>query len=50
MADLMVVGSYNASMSVSSAKLPAPGKTVVGSRFDRGPAGKARTRLSAHGG
>jgi ribokinase len=40
MADLMVVGSYNASMSVYSAKLPAPGETVIGSRFERGPGGK----------
>jgi ribokinase len=40
MADLIVVGSYNASMSVYSAKLPAPGETVVGTRFDRGPGGK----------
>jgi ribokinase len=39
-ADLMVVGSYNASMSVYSAKLPAPGETVIGSHFDRGPGGK----------
>jgi ribokinase len=40
MADLMVVGSYNASMSVYSATLPVPGETVVGSRFERGPGGK----------
>ena len=40
MADLIVVGSYNASMSVYSAKLPTPGETVVGTRFDRGPGGK----------
>ena len=40
MADLVVVGSYNASMTVYSARLPAPGETVVGSHFDRGPGGK----------
>ncbi len=40
MADLMVVGSYNASMTVYSAKLPVPGETVIGTRFDRGPGGK----------
>jgi len=39
-ADLVVVGSYNASMTVYSARLPAPGETVVGSHFDRGPGGK----------
>ena len=40
MSDLIVVGSYNASMTVYSAKLPAPGETVIGTRFDRGPGGK----------
>jgi ribokinase len=40
MADLIVVGSYNASMSVYSATLPSPGETVVGTRFERGPGGK----------
>jgi len=39
-ADLVVVGSYNASMTVYSARLPTPGETVVGSHFDRGPGGK----------
>src|ERR1700684_860420 len=40
MADLMVVGSYNAAMSIYSTNLPAPGETVVGDRFERGPGGK----------
>ncbi len=40
MADLVVVGSYNAAMSVYSARLPAPGETVVGERFGQGPGGK----------
>jgi ribokinase len=40
MADLVVVGSYNAAMTVYSATLPAAGETVVGSRFERGPGGK----------
>jgi ribokinase len=40
MADLAVVGSYNAAMSVYSPRLPAPGETVVGDRFERGPGGK----------
>jgi ribokinase len=40
MADLVVVGSYNAAMSVYSSRLPAPGETVVGERFGRGPGGK----------
>jgi ribokinase len=40
MADLVVVGSYNAGLTVYSAKLPAAGETVVGSRFEQGPGGK----------
>jgi ribokinase len=40
MADLVVVGSYNAGLSVQSARLPAPGETVVGGRFENGPGGK----------
>ncbi len=40
MANLVVVGSYNASMSVYSARLPAPGETVIGGRFETGPGGK----------
>ena len=40
MADLAVVGSYNAGLSVRSARLPAPGETVVGGRFENGPGGK----------
>jgi ribokinase len=40
MADLMVVGSYNAGLSVYSAQLPTPGETVVGDRFEQGPGGK----------
>jgi ribokinase len=40
MAELVVVGSYNAGLSVHSARLPAPGETVVGGRFENGPGGK----------
>src|SRR6202042_761153 len=40
MADLVVVGSYNAAMTVYSTKWPAPGETVFGDRFERGPGGK----------
>jgi ribokinase len=40
MADLVVVGSYNAALTVYSATLPAPGETVVGRRFEQGPGGK----------
>ena len=40
MAELVVVGSYNAGLSVHSARLPAPGETVAGGRFEHGPGGK----------
>jgi|HubBroStandDraft_2_1064218.scaffolds.fasta_scaffold56318_2 ribokinase len=40
MADLVVAGSYNAALTVYSATLPAPGETVVGTRFEQGPGGK----------
>jgi ribokinase len=40
MADLAVVGSYNAGLTVYSATLPAAGETVIGHRFERGPGGK----------
>src|SRR6202050_4397350 len=40
MAGLVVVGSYNAAMSIYSTNLPAPGETVVGGRFEQGPGGK----------
>ena len=40
MAELVVAGSYNAALTVYSATLPAPGETVVGSRFEQGPGGK----------
>jgi ribokinase len=40
MADLVVVGSYNAGLTVYSTQLPAPGETVVGDRFEQGPGGK----------
>jgi ribokinase len=40
MTDLVVVGSYNAGLSVASAALPAPGETVLGGRFEQGPGGK----------
>jgi ribokinase len=40
MAELAVVGSYNTGLTVYSATLPAPGETVVGTRFEHGPGGK----------
>lgn len=40
MAELMVVGSCNVDLTVRGARLPAPGETVVGGRFERGPGGK----------
>ena len=40
MADLVVVGSYNAALTVQSDRLPVPGETVVGGRLEQGPGGK----------
>jgi ribokinase len=40
MADLVVVGSYNAGLTVYSDQLPQPGETVVGHQFCQGPGGK----------
>lgn len=40
MADVVVVGSYNAGLTIYGRRLPEPGETVVGDRFERGPGGK----------
>ncbi len=40
MASVLVAGSYNAALTVYSDRLPAPGETVLGHRFEAGPGGK----------
>lgn len=40
MTDVLVVGSYNAGLTVYGARLPSPGETVVCDGFDAGPGGK----------
>ena len=40
MADVVVVGSYNCDLMAYSERLPAPGETVIGDRFESGPGGK----------
>lgn len=40
MAELIVVGSYNAGLTIYSDRLPVPGETVLGHGFDSGPGGK----------
>jgi ribokinase len=40
MASVLVAGSYNAGLTVYSDRLPAPGETVLGHRFEAGPGGK----------
>ena len=40
MADVVVVGSYNAALTIYSDRLPLRGETVVGTGFDHGPGGK----------
>jgi ribokinase len=39
-ASVLVAGSYNAGLTVYSDRLPAPGETVLGHRFEAGPGGK----------
>ena len=41
---VIVVGSYNASLSVFSNELPTRGQTVLGSRLDIGPGGKGNNQ------
>jgi len=38
--DILVVGSYNAGLTVYGPRLPSPGETVVCDGFDAGPGGK----------
>jgi ribokinase len=40
MTDVLVVGSYNAGLSVYGPRLPGPGETVVADSFEAGPGGK----------
>lgn len=49
MGRIVVVGSYNASLSVFSEALPSRGQTVLGSRLDIGPGGKGNNQaIGAH--
>jgi ribokinase len=49
MGRVVVVGSYNASLSVFSDALPSRGQTVLGSRLDIGPGGKGNNQaIGAH--
>lgn len=47
MGRLVVVGSYNAAMTVYSPELPQRGETVLGNDVDIGPGARVQTRLSA---
>ena len=40
MTDVLVVGSYNAGLTVYGPRLPGPGETVVADAFQAGPGGK----------
>jgi ribokinase len=40
MTSVLVAGSYNAGLTIYSDRLPAPGETVLGHRFEAGPGGK----------
>lgn len=47
MADVLVVGSYNAGLTVYASRLPRPGETVGDARFDWGPGGKGANQAIA---
>jgi ribokinase len=40
LADVVVVGSYNAALTIYGERLPARGETIVGEQFESGPGGK----------
>src|SRR5664280_2337610 len=44
---LLVVGSYNASLTVFSDELPRRGQTVLGDQLDIGPGGKGNNQAIA---
>lgn len=47
MGHLLVVGSYNATLTVFSRELPLRGQTVLGNRLDIGPGGKGNNQAIA---
>jgi ribokinase len=47
MGKLLVVGSYNATLTVFSRELPLRGQTVLGDRLDVGPGGKGNNQAIA---
>ncbi len=47
MADVVVVGAYNAGFSIYLSRLPLPGETVGDGRFDWGPGGKGTNQAIA---
>ncbi|OPZ08427.1 MAG: Ribokinase [candidate division BRC1 bacterium ADurb.BinA292] len=40
MQKILVIGSYNVGLTVLGSRIPRPGETVLGDRFDMGPGGK----------
>src|ERR1700744_3146252 len=47
MPQIIVIGSSNTDMVVKSAKLPAPGETILGGRFLMNPGGKGANQAVA---
>lgn len=47
MADVLVVGSYNAGFAIYTSRLPLPGETVGDGRFNWGPGGKGANQAVA---
>jgi ribokinase len=44
---VVVIGSYNIGLTVSGARIPRPGETVMGHCFDMGPGGKGSNQAIA---
>lgn len=47
MASIVVMGSFNMDLVVQAERLPAPGETVLGNSFTRGPGGKGSNQALA---
>jgi len=44
---VVVVGSYNADMTIKTSRIPKPGETIIGGRFSMGPGGKGANQAVA---
>ena len=47
MSKILVIGSYNVGLTVILPRIPKPGETIMGTRFDMGPGGKGANQAIA---